>query len=86
MKFTISTVLVVMTFVALLFGVAYSQKVTAVPVKNWEYKQLFLSAYEDSTQQLNKMGNDGWELVNVAASCPNIENCRLVAFLKRPKL
>ncbi len=49
-------------------------------MQKWEYKTLWLKLWETKghEEQLNKLGNDGWELVNIA-----VHKSKYCAFFKR---
>jgi hypothetical protein len=50
----------------------------------WEYKVTYLPINpEKAEKELNKMGDEGWELVGITASGPN--NLTMQSVYKRPK-
>lgn len=53
-------------------------------MQKWEYKIVYLP----SESELNKLGNEGWELVSVAADVSGDAHgmsSSMTAYLKRPK-
>jgi hypothetical protein len=53
-------------------------------MQKWEYT----TVYHPSERELNKLGDEGWELVSVAAEVSGNENdisSTVTAYLKRPK-
>jgi len=55
-------------------------------MQKWEYRRLLLSPLSDeNTDILNDMGNDGWELVDVAVVPLDAGKQASVFYFKRPK-
>ena len=65
--------------------VAQSQERAPV-ARAWEYQELQLSARVEATPALNRMGDQGWELVGVTSACSGQSGqCSYWAYFKRPK-
>ena len=66
-----------------------AQPQTARPSATWEYRELQLSASAPSTPLMNRLGAEGWELVNVVSACSgnfsgtNQGTCDWWAYFKR---
>jgi hypothetical protein len=56
---------------------------SAGPGSAWEYQEIQLQSNQSSMPVLNKLGSQGWELVNVVAACQADEYCQWWAYLKR---
>jgi len=50
-------------------------------MRRWEYRTVVQSAYRDIAEELNTLGDDGWELVSICASGRGSN----VLVLKRPR-
>ena len=50
-------------------------------MRRWEYRTVVQSAYRDIAEELNTLGDDGWELVSICASGRGGN----VLVLKRPR-
>jgi hypothetical protein len=50
-------------------------------MRRWEYRTLVRNAYCDIAEELNTLGDDGWELVSIYASGRGGQ----VLVLKRPR-
>lgn len=53
------------------------------PGTAWEYQEVQLQSNQSSIPVLNKLGSQGWELVNVVAACQADEYCQWWAYMKR---
>lgn len=62
--------------------VAQTQKETTTKT-SWEYTYVAGTSYPDLSN-LNRLGNEGWELVGVDSACAN-GSCTTTAYLKRRK-
>jgi hypothetical protein len=51
--------------------------------ERWEYAEIKLDADNSAMPALNKLGMNGWELVNVASACQGDHYCVWYAYLKR---
>jgi purine-cytosine permease-like protein len=71
------------------YALVASSQSAASPRPTWEYQEVQLSSTASSLAVLNKLGAQGWELVNVVAGCTDDDNtystddCRWWAYLKR---
>lgn len=70
--FLIIGIIVMVTFVV---GFAQNRRPSNV---QWEYK----IAYDMSTEQLNELGAQGWELVSAVVRC---EGCSMNLYFKRAR-
>ncbi len=62
------------------------EKEKALPVAKWEYRVATSARASDDPQQiLNKLGEDGWELVSYTPAAQPSGASTFQAVLKRPK-
>lgn len=69
---------------------AKAQEPAAQPAFSWEHlaitsKNANIQEDKNLAQQINRVGNDGWELVNVTAVQKNGTTEKMVFCFKRPK-
>lgn len=86
---TRTTVLVSAGIVLAVGWAAVAHPQTARTVATWEYKEVQLSTSAPSAPVMNKLGAEGWELVNVVSACngnysdSNQATCEWWAYFKR---
>jgi hypothetical protein len=72
-----------LALVACAWTLATSSSSQAAENERWEYTELQLASNASSVPAFNRLGAEGWELVNVVAACEDGAYCQWWAYLKR---
>lgn len=80
---TKTSVLLALGFTLIVGAVTVAHPQSARTGATWEYKEAQLSANAPSGPVMNRLGAEGWELVNVVSACDSGGRSAWWAYFKR---